>query len=553
LSNLIGVNQAQPGGRGARGVRPAPSHWGRTRAVSCLGLLTAAALLLGATWPGQSRGEDAGTGWVRHSVPVEGELGDVLTVDLNHDGMQDLVVLELDRSRRGAPARLVVYLQSAAGFQLVASATETLPEGLTLVTAGQFLQGAGVALLTPEGVEVRIWREGRFRPLPGMSLPMESLFTKAGGEPRASLPWAVDLNGDGKSELVVPRLDGFNVLRQDAAGRLLLHARLRTRPRGFLQAWLQTLYHRRQAAYELPIVEYRNVNQSGWTDVVAYLDGVVSVFFLDDRGDSGDRAPDVEMDLQPPRPFDPAQPWDPPMLLITAQDLNADGLLDLVFSKNKTGDSEINAKTVVLIYYGRKGEKGLAFGAEPDQVFPTEGFTMPILLDLDRNGRVDLLQVNVEITYWTAIKAWLAKSVSADASLYHMAAGGRYPSRPDEQGSFAVKFSLGRFSHQPIATFGDLNGDGLPDLLLSVGKDQLGIHWGRRGGMWRSEPEDRVQGSFPIHGSRVRVLDLDGDGRDDLLLIYYREDIRQMPEVNHSFTVLLSRFGNPKAATARRP
>jgi hypothetical protein len=44
------------------------------------------------------------------------------------------------------------------------------------------------------------------------------------------------------------------------------------------------------------------------------------------------------------------------------------------------------------------------------------------------------------------------------------------------------------------------------------------------------------------------VVDLDGDGRDDLLFLYNRDDIRQMPAVNGSFTVLRSRYGKPRIA-----
>ena len=47
----------------------------------------------------------------------------------------------------------------------------------------------------------------------------------------------------------------------------------------------------------------------------------------------------------------------------------------------------------------------------------------------------------------------------------------------------------------------------------------------------------------------MRVTDIDGDGRDDLIFSYNRDDIRQMPKVNRKFTVLLSRF--PKQTPAR--
>jgi hypothetical protein len=406
-----------------------------------------------------------------------------------------------------------------------------------------------LVLLTPAGVEVRIWRAGRFVAEPGLSLPLESLFPKGEGEPQGGLEWVVDLNGDGLSELVVPRLDGFTVVTQNAAGALVQRAVLRTRPKSELLRW----YRRQRVAYDLPSVFYVAMNGSPWKSVVAYGNGILSVFHLNGQGAAAERRPDAEVDLQPPEPFDPKAPWDPPLLLVLAADLNKDGRLDLVFSKASSGDNDLNAKTRILVYYGRDGEPGaVAFRQEPDQVYALEGFTLPILLDMDGDGAMDLVLVNVEFTFWTAVKALIARSVSADAAYYRMRQREQYPKQPDDQGTFSVKFSLGRFSHQPISAFGDFNGDGLPDLLLSTGSDTLGVHWGRKNAFWKSSPDATVKDFFPIAPSRVSVADLDGDGRDDLLITYVRDDIRQMPDVNHTFTVLLSRSGRPGQKTAAR-
>ena len=495
-------------------------------------------------------------GLKRISVPIQYELGDVLPLDLEARGRKDLVAIEVDRSRRDAPPQVEVFRQTDDGFTPVPTAAEALPFNVTMVGVGKFQQGPGLVLLTPTGVEVRIWRDGRFRATPGMTLALESLFPKADGDPQGGVDWVTDLSGDGLSELVVPRLDGFTVVGQNTAGALVQRAVLRTRPNGELLRW----YRRQKVAYDLPAVAYVDMHTpGGWKSVVAYTNGVLSIFHLNGQMNGGDHAPDVEADLQPPTVFDPKAPWDPPLLLIMAADLNKDGLLDLVFSKASSGENELNAQTRILIYYGKADPKGgIRFSTEADQVFALEGFTLPILLDLDGDGSKDLVLVNVEFTYWTMIKALVARSVSADAAYYRMRGRTQYPKQPDSQGSFSVKFQTGRFSHQPISLFGDFNGDGLPDLLLSTSADTLGVHWGRKDGDWKERPDELIQDSFPIAPARVQVLDLDGDGRDDLLITYTRDDIRQMPAVNHTFTVLLSRFGKPNpakpagAATAAR-
>ena len=123
---------------------------------------------------------------------------------------------------------------------------------------------------------------------------------------------------------------------------------------------------------------------------------------------------------------------------------------------------------------------------------------------------------------------------------------GRYPRQPDDIVDYSVKFSLGRFSHQPLSFFGDFNGDKRPDLLLSVDKESLGLHWGLTDSFWDNDPDVLIEDFLPTRTMGVRIADLDGDGRDDLIFIYNRNDIRQMPKVNGKFTVLLSRFPIPK-------
>ncbi len=555
------------------------SPWRRLNPARIARLLMAAAGLVACAHAQHASAQDAGPlvappNFARYRLAVQQELGDVLPLDLSGSGRLDLVLLELDRSRRDAPARLELYRQSETGFAAAPAAAAELPPALTLLGAGRFVQGPGLALLTPAGVSLWIWNGERFQPRPELTLAVESVFPVAGGEPRTTPEWVLDLDGDGLSELLVPRADGFALVRQDAQGRLLPPTLLHIAPQG----QVVNFFRRRLAAYDLPTL--RSINPAAvaqpapapgpaggpapgsaggsasgqhparrWRDLIAFNDGIVAHFPLAalGTGDPAPRelAPDLLQDLQPPKPFDPQAPYDPPLQFISAEDLNADGLPDLVFSKSSSGESEINAKTRVLIYLGRKEAGALRYGAEPDQAFDLHGFTLPFLLDLNHDGRVDLVLVNVEVTFWNTVTALLSRSVNAEAAFYLMPEEGRYRRKPDAAGHFSVKFTLGRASHQPIVTFGDLNGDGLPDLLLAGEQNRLGVHWGRAGGFWNDQPDEVERELLPIRADRVRVLDLDHDGRDDVLLLYNRDDIRQMPEVNHTFTVLLSRFERP--------
>lgn len=488
--------------------------------------------------------------WVRQSLPVAQELAAVMPFDLDGDGRKDLVVLEADRSHsRDVPYTLHVFRLRAAGYSPLPGAEVALPLHVSLAAVGAFRGGPGLAMLLPGMLEVWPWRSGRFRPQAAQRLALDSLFPVPNGELKVGFHWLTDLNGDGVDELLVPRFDGVAVVQQDAQGRLRLRALLKVRG----EARLLDSYRRSMLAWDLPTVAVQQVDGTGWKDVVLYQDGVLSVFLLDGSLDGGPLAPALVRDLQPPEPFDPTKPWDPPMRLISAEDLNGDGHFDLIFTKNTPTDSQANTRTEVLIYYGRPGSGGapIDFSVHPDQVYYTEGFSLPLVLDVNADGRKDLVMVNVEIGFWNVIKALISRSVNAQAAFYLMPADGRYPRDPQYLHTYEVNFSLGHFSHHPIADFGDLNGDGLPDLMLSEDKETLGLHWGHRNGVWSSEPDARLHDLMPISGARVLTEDLDGDGRTDLIFAYDRDDIRQMPQVNHTFVVLRSRYGKPNPSATK--
>jgi len=286
---------------------------------------------------------------------------------------------------------------------------------------------------------------------------------------------------------------------------------------------------------------------------------MINVFPL---GAAGRNQPALRLDFQPPKPFDPKGPEDPPLRLVMAKDLDQDGLFDLVFAKNSATDSTFRTSTRILVHYGQNRESGESgekaknsalphFNLKPDQVFVSEGFTFPIFLDLNSDQRTDMVLVNVEVGFWNAVKAFIARSVTAQAAFYLMPAQGRFTQQPNKLVDYTVTFTLGRDTHKPLAVFGDFNGDGRPDLLLSKDKETLGLHWGQPDGLWQGDPDAKITGAFPVHQRDMLVEDLDGDGRDDLILRLGRRDYRQMPEMNGKFAVMMSRFPFPKRKVAQ--
>ena len=506
--------------------------------------LWAVALMLLPQIPGA---QEEGVEFYRYRVKLHDEFAAFYTFDLTGNGMQDLIVVEIDRLQREPIMFVSVFLHTPDGFRRTASPTR-MPSSLALAGVGNFVGGPGLVILIPHRVEIWLWRDGRFHGEDAAGLDVDSIFPVEAGEVRSEVDLLVDLNGDGLSEIVVPGFDGLRVIQQMPDGSLQGKGFLRVRPH--TRFWNSLTY--RAVIHDVPSLHYVDFDGNGWLDVVAFSDGQLYWYAMDESYGMGERTPYLVQDFRPPKPFDPTEPWDPPLRLIKVADLNQDGVPDLVFSKNAPTDSVFTSTSSTLIYYGVPNEEGTLdrFPADADQVFVSEGFTLPIMVDIDGDRRIDLVQVNVEVTFWNAIRALIARSVKAEAAYYLMGAKGRYPDEPVEMESYSVKFSLNRFGHQPIATHGDLNGDGLPDLLLSADKEELGIHWGRKEIAWDSDYDEVLQEFLPIHQKRLYVRDLNMDGRDDLILTYIRSDNRQMPETVSTLIVLLSNFPAPPLESA---
>ena len=518
------------------------------------------ALLCALVVPLQSvpaRGEDhirTPKDFQRLEVALAGEMAAVFAVELDGLRGKELVVLEADRdSGRSERLSTAVYTPRGDGYARLPDSVTPLPPGVALAAMGRFRGGPGLALLTPTGVFILPWRGGAFVAQDRPTLAFHSAFAVREGSLMDGLEWVRDLNGDGLDEIMPPGFDHLSIWWQasgqvDPWGGWAMMEPMEIPAHTRLMDW--SLSQRKLLAFRLPTVQVVPRGPGQWPDMVLYQGGLFRLFRL--HAQDGVAHPPqllLEVDFQPPVPFDPAKPLDPTMRLVRATDLNRDGSLDAVFLKTAASDAQFNTNTTVLVHYdvptlarqsGGAKEGQPTTAPRPDQVFAMEGFVYPILLDMDGNHTTDLLMVNVEIGFWNAIKALIARSVSAEGAYYLMPEGKRYPVSPNVLEDYTVKFSLGRHSHQPIFAFADLNGDGRPDLMLSQTKERLGVHFGRTEGYWHTNTDLEFEDDLPARRQRVRVTDLNGDGKDDLILEYNRDDMRLMPHVRGHFTVLRS-------------
>jgi hypothetical protein len=173
-----------------------------------------------------------------------------------------------------------------------------------------------------------------------------------------------------------------------------------------------------------------------------------------------------------------------------------------------------DAKSETRIYLNRDGAWNLE---KPDFVADGgAGWGADQLVDIDKDGRPELLHVALPFSVLELVEALITRAVDAQITVYRADASGVFASEPwfARKLEIAISFDTGRpKGFVPTGTF-DLNGDGFDDLLTPGDGDRVEIWLGSADGI-ASNLAGRQE--VPANG-RVRGGDWNGDGLQDLLL-----------------------------------
>jgi hypothetical protein len=350
-----------------------------------------------------------------------------------------------------------------------------------------------------------------------------TLFYKrdATGLPRLRL--AHPLSKSRTPELVVPLLGALAVYKRDA-GRFTLAARVDLVGKSSVGteervSRTSEVLPGFSVAYQFPDVHFADADGDGLTDIIVALEDRAAVF-RQHPGLRFDAAPSWERDFAVRSAGERAKAFQ--SARITVGDFDGDGLADIVVAK-VVGRGITSAATTHFLYLGRRGG---GWPSAPDQTLKIDGLggsdaAEPI--DLTGDGHPDLIVPTINMGVWAIIRVLTTKTLTVVFQVFPWTPQRRFSDKPFAQRELKFKVSFAGDSDLPaLEIHGDFNGDRRPDLAFGSREDELAIYPGLApgaggAGLVTKEPVERV-----AVDSRARLLavDLDGKGKDDIVLYY---------------------------------
>ena len=397
-----------------------------------------------------------------------------------------------------------------------------------------------------------------------------------------------DVNDDDRDDLVVPDSDGFWVFIQRSDGAFAGPVRIGPSTE---MARIYGADGYRYNPWSQSRVHEMDYNRDGRTDLVFWNEDHFEVHLQDERGLFSPVTETFTTDVA----FDSdeisslASGHMTGRVLHSLTDLNGDGVGDLVVHSLE-GRSISSKHSTYEVHFGKPApEGGTMFARGVDTAIQSDGRIQLGMdcHDFDRDGQVDLMFTTIEVGYlesslWKRLKGFMGDEIKLDLEFYRTE-GGLYPNQLNatrrinlhypgahrEPGWVPLDIALRGGKHESrnnqegylrafksILLIGDVTGDGRSDLLLGFDRrslpglrfhpdDLFKVYIGVPGPVLFSRQPEDVAVPMPDVGEWVWLVDLNKDGKQDILLHYpsccrgdmHREATTEPPRV----TMLIAR------------
>jgi hypothetical protein len=330
-----------------------------------------------------------------------------------------------------------------------------------------------------------------------------------------------DLNDDDRDDVIMADFAGWQVAIQFADGSY-------SQPLAIGPPPFMAIGTDRYTAFRAEEPYFLDSNVDGKQDIAFWIDGELSVHL---QRDDGTFEPDpVRLDTGHSDVLegfyslsigaDPDNPDGAQRVLESIDDIDNDGLADLIV-QTISGDGIFGKETRYEFFLGHAGEMGsLAFPQSPTTIIESNGIQAMYgeRVDLNGDGLQEVIVTSIDIGIGTIVRALLTRTFSLDVGIYSLSEGG-FPRKPNIERSVTARLDLGRGElFLPHILPADVTGDGILDWLVQESETELRVYEGTGGPGLFSKKYSSHDIGLPRNPRGFQVVDLNGDGRDELLL-----------------------------------
>jgi hypothetical protein len=393
-----------------------------------------------------------------------------------------------------------------------------VPPEVLFFDTGQVGENKELLFLTPDGISRLDQESAKLTPI----AKVQSIFRTPSRAPLTELDFFMDVNEDGRDDIVLADFEGLRILLQASDG---------FDPQVVLKSPPELRLNQGEPYYQAETLHHFDFNLDGRKDIAVIRDNQFLVFEYGADGFATDaKILPIDIELEPETSdrfgggvVDIDQSDFRMSRIDEVADLNGDALPDIL-TITTVSAGLFNKHTEYRVHLGRKSAAGVYFRPKEDAEIPSDGIQVDLsMLGKDDDQEKDLVSTSFKIGFGEIISALFSRSIKVNVELFRIGTDPLYPPEPDYRASVRLRFSLSTgFVNVPAVRFGDFNGDGGSDLMLQEDTKRLEIRLGD--GREFKSGALKWETALPRDGTLIKVANVNDDSALDVLVGYGRAD-----------------------------
>ncbi|MEL7535859.1 MAG: VCBS repeat-containing protein [Pseudomonadota bacterium] len=330
----------------------------------------------------------------------------------------------------------------------------------------------------------------------------------------SELDFARDVDGDNGADLLIPDFDVLHVIRAGESRSIELPS--------YRRGWDQTVAYIAPSVVAAPSLAGGTLYNVRGNELLTFAASATTAR-------SSELGLGLSNELERETFYNGFEDIDQNDLVLrevdSMSDINGDDLPDIV-TLETVSEGVFDKTTTYRVHHGRLEYDALTFDSEADTVLSSRGFQVGARiapLDDDEQRKI-MVTASVQVGVRTIIGALFSRAVTMRIEIYPPGDDGTIAPEPSTTVKARVKFDFGTGQVEfPTIAFGDIDGDGVNDLIVKERRRALNWRRGMGDGSFDTDSID-LDVTGPANGTNVVLADLTGDDRDEVVVLYGRAD-----------------------------